>query len=277
MKIKKVVLLNKEGEIIETFLKNNKKENRYASSEVYPIVVENYIWDKKKQFQSAEKYKDQIKRVFYQDKVDEKVKTMLQDDINRLELIKKFSYGKDVLEVGCSDGSASIKIAEIPSVRKVFGIDIRKSAINDGRKLIKDLVRKKEIDKKTAEKVRLENYTVENFPLNFGKFDSVCAYEIFEHMAPQDILPAFQHLYKFIKNDGKFFLSVPNRFPNKKYYELGRARWKWFDHRNFFSQASLELFLKNFFKQIKFHENYKKEKIEDGIYLICECKGKLYD
>lgn len=276
MKIKKVALLNKDGEIIEIFSKNHRAE-KCSSSEIYPIVIENYIWDEAKQVQSAEKYKDQIKRIFYQDKVDEKVRTMLQDDINRLKLIKKFRYGKNVLEVGCSDGSASIKIAEIPEVEKVFGIDIRKSAISDGRKLIKDLLKRKEISKVVADKIVLGNYTVENFPSRFGKFDSVCAYEIFEHMAPQDMLPAFQHLYKFIKKEGKFFISVPNRFPDKKYDKLHRTRWKWFDHRNFFSEASLENFLKDFFKSIKFSPLYPAEKSNESIYLICECKGKKYE
>ncbi|MFA6159995.1 MAG: class I SAM-dependent methyltransferase [Parcubacteria group bacterium] len=276
MKIKQVVSLNKEGEAIDTFQQGKIKKN-YLSSEIFPIMVEDYVWDQKRQERSAEKYKDQIKRVFYQDKVDEKIKIMLQDDIRRLELIKDFDYGKNILEVGCSDGSASIKIAENPKVKKVFGIDIRKSAINDGEKLIKDLLKRREIDKKIADKIRLGNYTVENFPLKFGKFDSVCAYEIFEHMAPQNMLPAFQHLYKFIKKDGNFFISVPNRFPDEKYDRMGRTRWKWFDHRNFFSQASLELFLRNFFKKVDFFPLYENEKAEKSIYLICECRGKLYE
>lgn len=276
MGIKQVAFLDRDGEITNIFSRNGARK-KCSSLDTFPIVAENYIWNETKQAKSAEKYKDQIKRVFYQDQIESKVKNMLQDDIQRLKLVQKFPYGERVLETGCSDGSVSIKIAEIPKVKKVFGIDIRKSAVNDSKKLIKDLLRRKEIDKKVADKVRLENYTAENFPEKFGKFDSVCAYEIFEHMAPQDMLPAFQHLYKFIKKNGKLFISVPNRFPDKKYDKLGRTRWKWFDHRNFFSKLSLEMFLKNFFKQIKFHPLYPGEKIEGGIYLICECKGKLYD
>lgn len=270
-----VALLDRKGEIIDIFKKS--KENIANSSNTILFVADPYLWDKEKQNESAEKYKDQIKRVFYQDQVDEKTKNMLQDDVARLQLVSSFEYGQTVLEVGCSDGSASIKIAGIPSVKKVFGIDIRKSAINDGKKLLKDLLKRGEVSRKIASKIRLENYTVEKFSLRFGKFDSVCAYEIFEHMAPQDMLPAFQHLYKFVKKEGRFFMSVPNRFPKEEYYKLGRTRWKWFDHRNFFSQASLELFLKNFFKEVKFHKLYKNEKIEDGIYLICECKEKKYE
>lgn len=275
MKINKVILLNKSGGTIGEL--SSSKKDKFNSSNILTVVVDFYLWDEDKQNKSAEKYKDQIKRVFCQDKIDENVKNMIQDDIRRIELIKKFNYGRSVLEVGCSDGSASIKIAENLNVQKVLGIDIRKSAINDGKKLVKDLLKRKEIDKKIADKIKLENYTVENFPLKFGKFDSVCAYEIFEHMAPQDMLPAFQHLYKFIKKDGKFFISVPNRFPNEKYDKLKRTRWKWFDHRNFFSKLSLDIFLRNFFNSVKFYPLYPNEKIKDSLYLICECKGKKYE
>jgi 2-polyprenyl-3-methyl-5-hydroxy-6-metoxy-1,4-benzoquinol methylase len=237
-------------------------------------VVENYIRDKKKQTASAEKYKDQIKRVYYQEDVDKETRKMLQDDIRRLKLIKEFSYGKNVLEVGCSDGTVSLKIAELPQVKKVLGIDIRKSAIEDGKKLIKDLLKRKEISKKTTEKVILLNCATEDLSSKYGKFDSVCAYEIFEHLAPQDLMPVFNNLFSFIKKEGNFFLSVPNRFPDSKYEKNKRSRWKWFDHRNFFSKAGLELFLSNFFEEIEFFPLYEKEKPEDSIYLICECRKK---
>jgi len=274
MSINQITLLDREGEIIKDF---GKGKADYRSSSVLPVIVDYYLWDEEKQHASAEKYKDQIKRVFYQDKVDEKVKNMLQDDIQRLKLVQSFQYGEKVLETGCSDGGVSVKIAQSPKVKKVVGIDIRSSAIRDGKKLLKDLLKRKEITPQIAKKVLLLNFANENFPDRYGKFDSVCAYEIFEHLAPQDLLPVFQSTYRFLKKDGNFFMSVPNRFPHKKYDKLGRSRWKWFDHRNFFSQLSLEMFLKKFFKQVKFHPLYPGEKIEDGIYLICECRGKLYD
>jgi 2-polyprenyl-3-methyl-5-hydroxy-6-metoxy-1,4-benzoquinol methylase len=275
MKIKQVALLKRDGEIMDIFPDNNKKT--LLSSETYPIIIENYIWDEKKQVKSAEKYKDQIKRVFYPEKIEDKVKVMLQDDIRRLKLVSGFNYGKKVLEIGCSDGSVSIKIAQLNKVRNVIGIDIRRSAISDGKKLIKDLLKRKEINKKDAGKVKLIHGAIEKLSVKLVKFDSVCAYEIFEHLAPQDLLPVFQKIHKLIKKNGSFFVSVPNRFPGQKYDKQKRSRWKWFDHRNFFSQASLEIFLRNFFKQVRFYPLYKNEKVEDSLYLICECRGKIYE
>jgi len=277
MKVQQVVFLDRSGKIKSSYYQEGKPKNEYNSASIFPIVIENYIWDEKQQKDSAEKYKDQIKRVFYEDQIDEKNKNMLQDDIKRLELISDFDYGKKILEVGCSDGSVSIKIAQLSKVKEVIGIDIRKSAVQDGNQLIKDLLKRRKLNNKDAEKIKLLNYSTGNFPSKYGEFDSVCAYEIFEHLAPQDMLPAFQDIYKLIKKNGLFFISVPNRFPDKKYDLEGRSRWEWFDHRNFFSQASLNLFLRNFFKEVVFYPLYENEKISDSLYLICKCKGKIYE
>ena len=70
-------------------------------------------------------------------------------------------------------------------------------------------------------------------------------YEIFEHLAPQDMLPVFQNLYKFVKKDGN---NIDVRTVSRaKYEKLGRSRWRWFDHRNFFQQAEpRRMFLRTF-------------------------------
>lgn len=265
-----VFFLDKNGEVIKKIV----KDRHLDSQNIYPIVLQSYFWDKSDQKKSAQKYKDQIKRVFYPEKADTQTKNVLQDDIQRLRVIGKFNYGGRVLELGCSDGSVSIRIAQLNHVEKVIGTDIRKSAIDDGKILIKDLLKKRAINRTVANKITLKNIALEEIPKSWGLFNSICAYEIFEHMTPWRLTPAFTHLYRFIKSDGKFFISVPNRFNHKKYDALGRSRWKWYDHRNFFSKLSLELFLMNFFKKIRFYSLYDNEQVEDGIYLICECQYK---
>lgn len=272
--IKNVVFLNRFGEIIHTFPRQQTK--RYLSNETFPVNADFYPWDKKRQLEFAEKYKDQIKRVFYPSTIDKKVKNMLQDDVRRLALLKKMPYQKKVLEVGCSDGSVSIKIAQNRGVRQVLGIDLRSSAISDGKKLIRNLIRRGEIDQQTAKKVILKKLAIEEIKSKTGQFDSICAYEVFEHLVPQELLPSFLKLYRLLKKNGSFFISVPNRFCHPKYEKLGRSRWRWHDHKNFFSQLSLEMFLNNFFKKVKFYPLYSREKVKDSIYLIVQCRGKKY-
>jgi 2-polyprenyl-3-methyl-5-hydroxy-6-metoxy-1,4-benzoquinol methylase len=274
MKTEQILFLNRRGEIIGVPEKQTKK--KIDSSTAFPIVVDYYDWDIGKQMESAEKYKDQIKRVFYNDGLDETTKVMLQDDVARLNLVSKFDYGSRILEVGSSDGSVSVKIAEQKKVKEILAIDIRQSAINDGKKLIRSLIKDGKITNLIAEKVSLKKYAIQDLPERYGKFDSVCAYEVFEHLSPWDMMPVFKHLYKFIKPNGKFFISVPNRFPDSKYEKQGRSRWYWFDHRNFFSQLSLSLFLTSFFKNVTFYPLYSGEKAGNSLYLICECRGKKF-
>lgn len=274
MRTKQVFFLNRSGEMIDII--GGSRSVTPDSSTAFPVVVDYYEWDIEKQTKSAEKYKDQIKRVFYQDEVGKETMCMLQDDIRRLKVVKGFNYGARVLEVGSSDGAVSIKIAQQPKVKEVVAIDIRQSAIIDGKKLLKELVKRGELSMKDADKITLKKYAVEELPSSYGQFDSVCAYEIFEHLSPWDLMPVFKHLYKFIKPNGKFFISVPNRFPDKKYEKEGRSRWNWFDHRNFFSQLSLGLFLTSFFKDVKFYPLYQGERTEKSLYLICECRGKIF-
>ncbi|MFA5998230.1 MAG: class I SAM-dependent methyltransferase [Candidatus Paceibacterota bacterium] len=274
MNIKQVFFLDRRGEIVGTPEKQTKKV--INSSVAFPIVVEYYDWDLDKQAKSAEQYKDQIKRVFYQEGVDDAVKVMLQDDVARLNLVQKLDYGSRILEVGSSDGSVSVKIAAQKKVREILAIDIRQSAISDGKKLVRDLVKDGEISASVAQKISLKKYAIQDLPGRYGTFDSVCAYEVFEHLAPWDMMPVFEHIYKFIKPKGKFFISVPNRFPDSKYEKQGRSRWRWFDHRNFFSQVSLNLFLMSFFKKVTFYPLYPHEKAGDSLYLICECYGKRF-
>ena len=274
MTIKQIFFLDRRGEIIGTPEKQTKKT--IESSTAFPIVVDYYDWDLNKQEKSAEQYKDQIKRVFYQEEVDEPVKIMLQDDVARLNLVQKFNYGARILEVGSSDGSVSVKIAAQKKVKEILAIDIRQSAVNDGKKLIKDLIKDGKISAEVAQKISLKKYAIEDLPERYGTFDSVCAYEIFEHLSPWDMMLVFKQVYKFIKPTGKFFISVPNRFPDSKYEKQGRSRWRWFDHRNFFSQLSLSLFLTSFFKNVTFYPLYPDEIAEDSLYLICECHGKKF-
>lgn len=269
--IKQVALLDRTGEVLKLTPALPKKPK---SENVFVTVADFYDWDLEKQATSAEKYKDKIKRVFYKDEVVGQAKVMLQDDVRRLELMGGFSYGKRVLEVGSSDGSASVKIAMNKEVKEILAIDLRQSAISEGKVMLKDLQAKGEIKPEVAKKITLKKSAIEKLPSSVGLFDSVCAYEVFEHLAPWDLVPVFLKTYDFIKPQGKFFISVPNRFHHEKYDREGRSRWRWSDHRNFFSQASLELFLTSFFENVKFYPLYSSEKPGDSIYLICECYGK---
>lgn len=270
------VLLDRMGQIVPSNISIEAiAEHR---KDLFPIVVEPYLWDAELQLESASIYKDQIMRVHYPEMTRPEQTAMLDDDRRRIEVVSGFQYGSSVLEVGSSDGTVSLSIARRPEVEAVTAIDIRPDAAEDGKRLVADLLQKGVIDEVVAHKFSIETASVIEYKERHeGKtFDVVCAYEIFEHVAPQDFLSGFSAAYQFLASQGVFYMSVPNRFPHPKYEEGGRARWKWFDHRNFFSKRSLEYFLSKFFENVRFTELYPGEEIEDGVYLIAECHNKLW-
>src|SRR3989344_3872857 len=119
-KVSTVALLSRNGEILRVSGAHEKV--RLHSRSVFPVMVDQYFWDGKKQLKSAETYKDQIKRVFYPETVAKETQVMLQDDHRRLALVRGFRFGSRVLEVGSSDGSVSIVIAKKPRAHEVLGI-----------------------------------------------------------------------------------------------------------------------------------------------------------
>jgi len=268
----KVIYLHGDGEESKP-----EKETCSNKSEIfYPVVLDDTIWTEDKQIESAEKWKDKIKRVFDPSSVPPEKKNMLQDDLRRIEITKGFLFGKKVLEFGCSDGTISMCIAKNPNVMKVTGVDIRKSAIEDANELKKELLTNGFFNEKEESKLDFIQTVggINTLKKQLPKMDTVCAFEVLEHIHPNSMIEIFEALYHLLKRNGNMFVSVPNRYPNEKYVKEGRHRWPWYDHKNFFSKISLELFLKEYFTEVTFVPLYDNEMPHESIYLICECKGK---
>ena len=66
-----------------------------------------------------------------------------------------------------------------------------------------DQVKKGELKKNIADKVKLKKCAIENLPIDVGQFDSVCAYEIFEHLSE------VYHKKEGIDDSVKTFMSGP--------------------------------------------------------------------
>jgi len=143
--IKKYISLNKHGKELE-------KVKDFDSGNIYPYVSDAYEWSDEEFLNSANKYKDEIKRVY---DVNSEKEYMIQDDRQRIKVIKNLPYGKTVLEVGCSDGTVSLAIAENDNVKQVTGIDIRKDVIKDYNNLIIKLSKENKITKVINEAIFL--------------------------------------------------------------------------------------------------------------------------
>jgi len=228
-------------------------------------ATEQLKYFKKRHVALAEKYRDKIKdRLLSPERVPEEYKKLIPDDYKRVRIILGLPYGERVLDAGCSDGTISIKIAELG--KRVVGIDIAPSAIKEANE------QRESCPKEIRRNVSFQVGTVEDLDFPDNYFYTVCAFETLEHLGASQVDAGIKSLVRVLKPRGNLLVTTPNRYPNASYVKEGRSRWKWHNHFHFFSKLSLECILSKYFKEIRFAA--MNEKPEEGIYLICECRGK---
>ena len=269
-----VIGLDRHGEEKEVLALRD-GQTREKAETLFPIVTETYEWSRDEQIEGAQKFRDRIEYIYApeNDVSHPMLPTWRLDDTARLETTLAMPYGEKVLETGCSSGTVSIEIAKLAAVKEVVGVDLRPDAIDMANDLVKKLVSEKKISGTDAAKIRFEVSAVEDLKYPADYFDTVCAYEILEHLIIEDFHKALTTMTKLLKKEGSFFMSVPNRYPDEFYIKAKRMRWPAPDHKNYFSKESLEWLLRPYFKEVVFH-SVEKRPIDKGVYLFAEGRGK---
>ncbi len=239
---------------------------------VIPIVLDDKEWTFEEQEAHADEYKDEIKRILDIKNPEAGREESIYDDKARVDLITSFDYGENVLEFGCSDGTVSLFISRNENVKTVTGIDVRKSAIKDANDLKVRVVEEGIASSHEVEKVTFMRADITQVEFSLKQFDTVCAFEVLEHIHPSQFHDIFMSLYSFVKLGGNMLITLPNRYPNSKYEKMERHRWPWPDHKNFFTELSLRVLLEPYFKSIKFYPLYPGEDHSESIYLTCVCE-----
>lgn len=250
--------------------------SREHATRFFPVVMYQYAWSRDKQVKGAQEFRDRIEYIYSpeNDSSHPMLATWRLDDTTRLETTLSLPFGKKVLEAGCSSGTVSIEIAKLPQVEEVVGVDIRQDAIAIAEELLKKLVPRREISSSEVSKIHFKVSAIEDLDYPAGYFDSVCAFEILEHLVINDFHQAMKNMLHLLHPTGTFFISVPNRYPDQFYITANRARWNAPDHKNYFSRESLTYLLRGYFKEIVFH-TIDDQPTDKGVYLFAEGRGKI--
>ncbi len=260
-----LITLNRDGseqELVDELAALERKE--------FPFVAEEYAWSREEQLARAEEFRDRIEYIYHPegDAENHNLPRWRLDDTARLETTRTLPFGSRVLEAGCSSGTVSIEIAKVPSVRAVVGIDIRPSAILHAEALRAELLASGALSSADARKIIFRVKAIEELAVE-ELYDTVCAFEVLEHLTPNAFDGAVQQLVRLMKPEGNFLMSVPNRYPDQSYVAENRTRWNAPDHKNFFSKWSLETLLKQHFKEVRFF-SVANRPVERGVYLCAE-------
>lgn len=136
-------------------------------------------------------FDSQIKS-FYEKQFGKEFKAGRLAELRIEKTLSLIGSGKRVLDVGCCDGSITLRIKKLGN--EVVGIDISEKAV------------------RRARKKGLEVYVVdlnnEAIPKNLGKFDVVVAAEILEHIFDTDGF--LKKLRDVLKPQGYLILTTPN-------------------------------------------------------------------
>ncbi|MDP7367443.1 MAG: class I SAM-dependent methyltransferase [Candidatus Pacebacteria bacterium] len=262
-----MIALDREGNEIRTLFKKDKTDSK--SKKIFPVMVDKYEWGRTEHIKKAKEFRDRIEYIYTPegDKGNPQLAKWRLDDEARIKTTKTLPYGEKVLESGCSSGTVSIEIAKNSKVKEVVGVDIRDDAID-----IANNLKKKELSELDANKLTFVVSAIEDLDYKSGYFDTVCAFEIFEHLVPDDFEKAILSMIRMMNKDGNFLIAIPNRYPDEFYINENRTRWNAPDHKNFFSVTSLEFILRKYFKNVRFF-SINNQSYEKGVHLIAEATG----
>lgn len=236
--------------------------------------VKKIDYSTEKQTELASKYRDNLREYdleFLDNKeiTDPVVLRSSKDAPQRISKLVQLKKGKRILDIGCSSGNVTLRYARNTNQEvSIIGIDIDRELIETAHMYLE-----KE-PQEIRQKVKFICTSIDDFKDQLKEsFDTIIATEFFEHVlhTQHDIM--LRHCLKFLKANGNFIISVPNRFVKDIYHLQKRYRWDWYNHYTHFTKKSLEFFLSKYFNKIKFYPVYD-EKPEEGIFLIAEGVGK---
>lgn len=157
---------------------------------------------------------------------------------------KMLGEGKDVLEVGCSEGLGTLLLAE--AANHVLGVDIDNDAIKEAQK--------------TFASEKIEFATADFLGGKLGDFEGIVALDVIEHIYPENEPLFFTSLCRNLKDYGVCIIGTPNQTAGQ-YASPGSI----IGHVNLFSWDRLKTTMESYFHQV-FLFSANDEVIHTGFY-----------
>ncbi len=239
-------------------------DNRTSYDDV--LNMDHVFYSSDKQLDEAIKYKDNLGDHYGKDVSDDAVLARSARDVpERIDKLLSIETGNRALDVGCSCGLITAKLAE--TGKRITGVEIVPNLYEEAVKM------RESLSEKVKASIDFINAPIEKCNFERESFDVIYMTEIFEHIPESIHKSLIKQVISYLKPDGAVVFSVPNRYPAKKYVDEERHRWDWFNHVAHFTEKSVAYFLGQYFRELSFHTVYD-EPVNEGIFLICKAKGK---
>jgi len=182
--------------------------------------------------------------------------------LSRYKFVAKMlnSY-KNVLEIGCWSGTASLLVAQV--VKRLTAIDFFKNHIYEAKKYTQSL----------AKNINFLGHDIIDGPIKNNFFDAAFAIDVLDHIDPKQENKFMKNIIKSLTKDGILILGLPSK-ESQKYASEGAKK----SHLNCKTGTQLYNFGKKYFKNI-FIFGMNDEVIHTGYLPMCQylfilCTGK---
>ena len=121
---------------------------------------------------------------------------------------KDLMKGK-ILYLGCNNGTSTAILSQY--CEELVGVDINNDALEEARKLIAE---------QGIKNTKFVNSNILKMPFEDNSFDGIYAFQILEHIYPEDMDIVLKEIKRILKPNGRLIAEFPT--PETKYYD---AEW----------------------------------------------------